>query len=170
MLLPAVLCSPPLPPLAAPDRTAPRNPTQTSQITCPQGGTGGGLLLPAALSKPQIRLKPNPVCSALPAGRELRELGLEPQVVFGGHCELTWLWGQFTAGSHQTRSDLALPGEGRQNRGRRAHGAVEFSASGSSPWQNPPDDFRQDVKVQGLRDQRAWALFWAHLCLGLGDR
>lgn len=65
-------------------------------------------------------------------------------------------------------SGTARRGEAKQRQARLRCGRI--SASGSSPWQNAPDDFRQDVKVQGLRDQRAWALFRAHLCLGLGDR
>lgn len=86
------------------------------------------------LSKPQIRLKYKPVHSVLLVGRELRGLCLEPQTVFfGGHCELTWLWGCFTLRSRQARLDPALPREAERKGGRHTHGVTVFCHMAPAP-------------------------------------
>lgn len=51
----------------------------------------------------------------------------------------------------------ARRGEAKRRQARSGHGSI--SASGSSPPQSPPREFRQEVKPQGLRDHGAWARF-----------
>lgn len=83
------------------------------------------------------------------------------EVGFGGCCELTWVWGCFTA---PIWTSPAWRDEVKQRQAHSQHGTI--LASHSSPPQSPHWDLRQQVKVQGTRDLG----FIAHLCLGLGDR